>query len=73
MSLDLVHKKLGWPLPEEIRNPSGEGARVFAGLAQAKIERAISRCPDVSGVRVGVLLRNPQATVTEVPKNLNCE
>lgn len=67
MSLDLAHEKLGWPSPEEIRNPSGEGARIFAELAQAKIERAISRHPDAASVKIGVLLRNPQATDTEAP------
>jgi hypothetical protein len=67
MSLDLAHEKLGWPTPEEIRNPSGEGARIFAELAQAKIERAISRHPDAASVKIGVLLRNPQATDTEAP------
>jgi len=67
MSLDLLHKRLGWPSPEEIRNPSGEGARIFAELAQAKIERAISRHSDASGVKIGVLLRNSQASDTEAP------
>lgn len=67
MSLELAHKRLGWPSPEEIRNPSGEGARIFAELAQAKIERAVSRHPDASDIRVGVLLRNSQAADTEAP------
>jgi hypothetical protein len=67
MSLDLVHKRLGWPSPEEIRNPSGEGARIFADLAQAKIKRAISSHLDASDVKIGVLLRNSQALDTEAP------
>lgn len=67
MSLDLAHKRLGWPSPEEIRNPSGEGARIFADLAQAKIKRAISSHLDASDVKIGVLLRNSQALDTEAP------
>jgi len=67
MSLNLVHKKLYWPSPQEIRNPVGEGARIFAGLAKTKIERAIALYPDASDVKVGVLLRNPKAIVTEAP------
>lgn len=67
MSLDLIHKKLGWPSPEEIRNPSGEGARIFSELVKAKIERAISLHPEASDVKIGVLLSNPQTTVTEAP------
>ena len=67
MSLDLAHEKLGWPSPEEIRNPSGEGARIFAGLAQAKIGRAISLRPDASDVKIGVLSRNSHTAATEAP------
>jgi len=67
MSLNLLHKKLCWPSPEEIRNPVGEGASIFAALAQAKIGRAISLYPDASDVKVGVLLRNSKAVVTEAP------
>jgi len=67
MSLTLAHERLGWPSPQEVRNPSGEGAQVFAKLAQAKIERTISRYPDASSVKVGVLLRNSQAKDTEAP------
>jgi len=67
MSLTLAHERLSWPSPQEIRNPSGEGAQVFAKLAQAKIERAISWYPDASNVKVGVLLRNSQAKDTEAP------
>jgi hypothetical protein len=67
MSLNIAHERLGWPSPEEVRNPSGEGARIFAGLAQAKIESTISRHADALGVKVGVLARNPQAAATEPP------
>lgn len=67
MSLSIAHEKLGWPSPEDIRNLSGEGAQIFARLARAKIETAISRDPGASDVKVGVLLRNPQTNVTEAP------
>lgn len=67
MSLDLAHKNLGWPSPEEVRNPQGEGARIFAELARAKIERAISSYPNAPSVKVGVLSRNSQAAITEAP------
>lgn len=67
MSLSIAHDKLGWPSPDDIRNPSGEGARVFARLARAKIQSAISRFSDGSDVQVGVLSRNPRTTLTEAP------
>lgn len=67
MSLKLVHEKLGWPSPEEIRNPSGEGGRIFAELVEAKIQRAIALLPGTPNVQIGVLLRNSKTTVTEAP------
>jgi hypothetical protein len=67
MSLKLAHEKLGWPSPEEIRNPSGEGGRIFAELVEAKIRRAIALLPDSPNVKIGVLLRNSKTTVTEAP------
>ncbi|KXS30765.1 MAG: N-6 DNA Methylase family protein [Candidatus Gallionella acididurans] len=67
MSLKLAHEKLGWPSPEEIRNPSGEGGRIFAELVEAKIQRAIALLPGTPNVKIGVLLRNSMTTVTEAP------
>jgi hypothetical protein len=73
MSLDVAHRRLGWPSPEEIRNPPGEGARILAELAQAKIKRAISLYTDTPPERVGVLLRNPQTAITEAPLGIVAE
>jgi hypothetical protein len=66
MSLALTHQKLGWPSPQEVRNPSGEGARIFAQMARAKIETALAYS-DPPSARIGVLARNSQATETESP------
>lgn len=67
MLLDLVHEKLGWPSPSEVRNPPGEGTRVFVDLAQTKIGNAMSQYQDAAGAKMGVLLRNPQSANTEAP------
>jgi hypothetical protein len=67
MSLDLTHDKLGWPSPNEVRNPPGEGARVFADLAHAKIESALAARSNFSKPSIGVLARNPHANDTESP------
>lgn len=67
MSLELAHRKLGWPSPEEIRNPTGGGVRIFSELVEAKIQRAIAAFPGASNVKIGVLLRNSMAAVTEAP------
>lgn len=67
MSLELAHRKLGWPSPEEIRNPTGGGVRIFAELVETKIQRAIAAFPGASNVKIGVLLRNSMATTTEAP------
>ncbi|HUS11008.1 MAG TPA: N-6 DNA methylase, partial [Pyrinomonadaceae bacterium] len=67
MSLELTHQRLGWPPPEEIRNPSGEGSRIFAKLAQDKIGRPISQLLDRSDLKIGVLSPNSQSDSTEAP------
>ena len=67
MLLELAHEKLGWPSPEEIRAPAGEGTRILVELARAKIGNAVSQHPDASGLTVGILARNPQALTTESP------
>src|SRR3977135_3541786 len=69
MSLRLTHEKLGWPSRAEIITPSGEGARVFAELARAKIGSALSSEKD----RIGVLTQNPNASTTESPLAIVCE
>src|ERR1017187_2568139 len=73
MSLDLAHKKLGWPSRDEIFKPSGEGVQVFSRLAQDKIGGAIARQPDGSGARVGILAANSAASETEPPLAVVCE
>jgi hypothetical protein len=66
MSLELTHQKLGWPSPQEVRNPAGEGVRIFAELARAKIQTAL-KYSDVGSPEIGVLARNPQSQETESP------
>ncbi len=73
MSLELAHQKLGWPSRDEILKPPGEGAQVFARLAQAKIGSALARQPDGVGVRVGILSPNPATSATEPPLAVVCE
>jgi hypothetical protein len=73
MSLELAHQKLGWPSRDEILKPSGEGAQVFARLAQAKIGGTLARQPDGAGVRVGILSPNPATSATEPPLAVVCE
>jgi hypothetical protein len=73
MSLELAHQKLGWPSRDEILKPPGEGAQVFARLAQAKIGSTLARQPDGAGVRVGILSPNPATSSTEPPLAVVCE
>lgn len=73
MSLELAHQKLGWPSRDEILKPSGEGAQVFARLAQTKIGSTLARRSDGAGVRVGILSPNPATSATEPPLAVVCE
>lgn len=67
MSLEIAHRELSWPLPAEIRNPVGEGTRIFADLAKAKIGSALLQFEDAVDAQVGVLHRNAYSVFTEAP------
>jgi hypothetical protein len=67
MSLNITHAQLGWPSPNEVWSPSGEGALIFAELARCKIQNAISCREDLQKVQIGVLSKNSKAIATEAP------
>src|SRR4051794_35641394 len=67
MSLDLLTERLAWPEAGDIRRPPGEGARIFADLAKAKLGSSALRGTDDARFEVGVLARNPGAAETEPP------
>ena len=75
--LELAHKKLYWPKPEQIWEPSGSGPKVYAQLAREKIEEKIKRdkekFPDAKGVKVSVLAANPEGDETESPIAIICQ
>lgn len=66
MSLDFANEKLGWPLPRDVRRPTGEGARIFSELAKSKIQNALARLGN-DGPQISVLSRNSKSTETETP------
>lgn len=67
ISLQSAHNVLGWPSPEDIRDPKGVGATVFAELVRAKIGRALARFDDAASATVGVLMPDPNSDRTEPP------
>ena len=75
--LELAHKKLYWPKPEQIWKPRGSGPKVYAQLAKEKIEEKIKRdkqkFPDAKGVKVSVLAANPDGDETESPIAIICQ
>lgn len=73
MLLDIAHDRLGWPARGEIFTPSGEGARVYAGLAKAKLGNTLSRQPDATGIQVGILSPDSSTEGTESPLAVVCE
>ncbi|MEW5928630.1 MAG: N-6 DNA methylase [Gemmatimonadota bacterium] len=75
LTIDWAHRRLGWPSPEQILHPDGAGPAVFARLVEDKIGQELRRRPDVGsdGVRVGVLLPNPESDDTEAPVAIVCE
>ncbi|MBD2318366.1 HsdM family class I SAM-dependent methyltransferase [Phormidium tenue] len=73
--LELAHKKLYWPKPDQIWEPSGSGPKVYAQLAKEKIGEKIKRefPKDAKGVKVSVLAANPDGDETEAPIAIVCQ
>jgi type I restriction-modification system DNA methylase subunit len=72
--LEIAHKNLYWPSPDQIWEPSGAGAKFYAELASKKIGQNLRReCSDADGVKVGILAANPGGTDTEAPIAIVCE
>jgi hypothetical protein len=73
ISLAKAHAELGWPKPEEIKRPTGAGARIFAELARDKIGRALIHFQDARDATVGILATDPEAAATEPPISIVVE
>jgi hypothetical protein len=73
LSLELAHERLGWPSRLEILKPSGEGARMFAGLAQSKIGDAVAHQPGGGLASTGILSPDSTNSGTEAPVAIVCE
>ena len=67
MSLETTHAALGWPRSNDILQPPGAAASVFARLVQEKIQAAIRRFPEATESRLGVLMGDPDASTSEPP------
>ena len=67
LSLDVAHAALAWPSPDEIKQPSGAGASVFADLVRSKVGRALRQFPDARDAVIGVLMPDPGSIRTEPP------
>ena len=71
--LELAHKKLHWPHPAQVMEPTGAGPSIYAQLAREKLERNIHKLSDGAGARLGVLAPNPNGDETEAPIALVCQ
>lgn len=72
MSLKEVVKLLDWYPEEDIKNPSGMGAKIFTELLKKKIARTLKIEKNVD-VEVGVLVHDPYAETTQTPIAIVCE
>jgi len=67
LSLETIHRLLGWPTAENVIHPKGAGASVFAELVKEKIGRSLNRFPETSNARTGVLMVDSDAPTSEPP------
>lgn len=76
MTLDEAHTELGWPVPEQIRQPTGAGPRVLTEMAAARLGRNLSMASPagVNGkVNTGMLFADSTGDRTEPPVAVVCE
>ncbi len=73
MRYDDAHEWLGWPRPNQVFEPDGAGARIYADFVQKKIGGALELTYPGGGVRVGVIAADPSSDSTENPLAVVCE
>lgn len=71
--LSAVCAALDWPEAKAILDPEGPGAAVQVRLAKERIEAELRRKAGASGVKVGLLLQDPDASDTTSPFAILCE
>src|ERR1035438_7114228 len=73
MLLDDAHNSLGWPSPEQVLEPRGAGAHIYAEFAKQKIGVALHRKFNGLRVETGVLAADPTSDSTESPIAVVCQ
>lgn len=74
MSLQNANNELGWPAPEYILRPRGDGPRVLADLAAARVGRNLSGLLETeTAVTTGMLFPDEAEDRTEPPLAVICE
>jgi hypothetical protein len=73
MLLDDAHNSLGWPSPDQVLDPVGAGARVYADFAKQKIGVALCRKFPNLQVETGILAADPNSDSTEAPIAVICQ
>lgn len=73
MLLDDAHNFLGWPTPDQVLDPVGSGARIYADFAKQKIGAALRRQFSNLQVETGVLAADPNSDSTEAPIAVVCQ
>ena len=67
ISLETTQNVLGWPSPDDVTDPQGAGASVFATLAREKIGSSLRQLTQAVKARVGVLMADPDTSTSEPP------
>jgi hypothetical protein len=76
MNLQEAHERFGWPKPNEITHPKGEGPSILAQGVSAKIGgnlEPVGENGKAAVVRTGALFANPSTDRTEAPLAIVCE
>ena len=67
MRLEDTTRHLGWPSPDEVKQPKGGGPKHYAQLVQQKIGNVLQRKFHLRAVTTGILSTNSVADTAEAP------
>ncbi len=70
--LDTLQDELGWPKHDTIFSPEVGTGAFYARLAKQKIGQGLQEIVGPGGVEVGVLVRDPQGTASDLPLAVVC-
>jgi type I restriction-modification system DNA methylase subunit len=72
-ALEFAHQHLGWPDPDILFNPPGDGPKILADLANQKIGKHLMNFANAGKVKIGIVVNDYETSSSESPIALVCK